>query len=113
MIGKGQDPNPRATGLSSARLASFGAETSELPIGHGSLVDARRNRTDLVECLPCLRLQVSPVRVIRSAGALGRHHCRPQRMLRRAQCAECRAVVGLFDAPQYLAADAYLRFERG
>ena len=60
-----------------------------------------------------LRLQMPAVGVVRSASALRRYHGRSQRMLRRAQRAERRAVVRLLDAPQNLAADAYLRFERG
>ena len=59
------------------------------------------------------RLQMPPVGVVRSARALGRHHGRAQRMLRRAQRAEGRAIVRLLDAAQNLAADADLRLERG
>src|SRR5207253_2663347 len=59
-----------------------------------------------------LRLQVPPVRVIGRARALGRHHCRAERVLRRAGLAEGRAVVGLLQPPEHLAADADARFAR-
>src|SRR5271156_2294023 len=94
----GHDPNPA---------------TSADAIGGNSLRACRRERAYLVQPGIHLRLQMPSVSVVGGAGALGRYHGRPQRTLRSTQRAERRAIVRLLNAPQDLAADAYLRFEGG
>src|SRR5580658_7907087 len=99
--------------FSPAGFSSFRAETSANAIGRNSPRAGGRHRAYLVQRRTPLRLQMPSVSVVGRAGALGRYHCRPQRTLRSAQCAERRAIMRLLNAPQNLPADAYLRFEGG